>query len=102
MRRLLLISLATIPLAGCQFFNRDTTVVDVIESVESGEALEAIPNKIEDIASSEGEAEGDAKAFEEPTVEGEQAAVVTADLIKSTDEIKKEIILDLPEGLLDL
>lgn len=85
MRRLLLISLATIPLAGCQFFNRDATVVDVIESVESGEALEAIPNKIENIATSEGEAEGDAKAFEEPTVEGEKAAVVTADLIKSTD-----------------
>ncbi|MFK8185552.1 MAG: hypothetical protein AB8B99_19420 [Phormidesmis sp.] len=88
MRRLLLISLATIPLAGCQFFNRDgDTVVDVIESVESGEALEAIPNKIDNIAQESGEAEGDAKAFDDPTVEGEkeQAGVVTADLIKSTD-----------------
>lgn len=84
MRRLLLISLATIPLAGCQFFNREgTTVVDVIESVESGEALEAIPNKVENMA--KGDAEEADKAFDEPTVKGEEKGVVTADLIKSTD-----------------
>lgn len=83
MRRLLLISLATFPLAGCQFFNRDgDTVVDVIESIESGEALEAIPNKIENMSKADEEG---AKAFDEPTVEGENAGVVTADLIKSTD-----------------
>ncbi|MEM6449647.1 MAG: hypothetical protein AAF703_04955 [Cyanobacteria bacterium P01_D01_bin.105] len=86
MRRLLLISLATLPLAGCQFFNRDgNTVVDVIESVESGEALEAIPNKIENMVEGDGESEDDAKAFDDPTVEGENVGVVTADLIKSTD-----------------
>lgn len=84
MRRLLLISLATIPLAGCQFLNRDgTTVVDVIESVESGEALEAIPNKIDNLR--QGEADSETAAFEEPTVKGENAGLVTADLIKSTD-----------------
>ena len=93
MRRLLLISLATIPLAGCQFFNRDSdTVVDVIESVESGEALEAIPNKIENIAANDAETDGaaeeDSAAFDDPTIEGQEAEntdIVTADLIQSTD-----------------
>ncbi len=83
MRRLLLISLATIPLTGCQFFNSDTPVVDVIESVESGEALEAIPNSIS--ALGDKEAEADAEAFEDPTVEGKGATgTVKADLIPST------------------
>ena len=82
MRRLLLISLATIPLTGCQFFNRDTTVVDVIESVESGEALEAFPNSI---PTSGGDQEADAEAFEDPTVKGAEATgTVKADLIPST------------------
>lgn len=83
MRRLLLISLATIPLTGCQFFNRDTTVVDVIESVESGEALEAIPNSIPTLGGDD--AEADAEAFEDPTIEGsEPVGTVKADLIPST------------------
>ncbi len=84
MRRLLLISLATIPLTGCQFFNRDgNTVVDIVESVESGEALEAIPNSISQLGE---EASEDAEAFEDPTVEGSQpAGTVTVDLISSTD-----------------
>lgn len=83
MRRLLLISLATIPLTGCQFFNSDTPVVDVIESVESGEALEAIPNSIS--ALGDKDAEADAEAFEDPTVEGKEATgTVKADLIPST------------------
>ncbi len=82
MRRLLLISLATIPLTGCQFFNRDTTVVDVIESVESGEALEGIPNSIPTVG---GDKKTDAEAFEDPTVEGAEATgTVKADLIPST------------------
>lgn len=84
MRRLLLISLATIPLTGCQFFNRDgNTVVDIVESVESGEALEAIPNSI---SLGEETTSEDAEAFEDPTVEPDQpAGTVTVDLISSTD-----------------
>jgi len=86
MRRLLLISLATVPLAGCQFFNREgTSVVDVIESVETGEALEAIPNKVGALAEDVAEGEEANEAFEDPTVKGENAGVVKADLIASTD-----------------
>lgn len=104
MRRLLLISLATIPLAGCQFLNRDgNTVVDVIESVESGEALEAIPNRVENIARGGGE-EDAATEFEDPTVKGKETSVVTADLIKSTDpeERLKAAALSRPDPFANL
>jgi hypothetical protein len=92
MRRLLLISLATIPLTGCQFFNRgDTTAVDIIESVESGEALKPP-------AQFNGNNNG-GKAFEDPTVKGKGAdkdgktgkdgkggtATASSELIRSTD-----------------
>ncbi len=81
MRRLLLISLATIPLTtGCQFFNRDgNTVVDIVESVESGEAL-----KVPSVPKLEGKGD-DNEAFKDPTVAPKPKAVATADLIRSTD-----------------
>ena len=82
MRRLLLISLATIPLTGCQFFNRDgNTVVDIVESVESGEALEGI--SVPKLGG-KGDAAAD-EAFEDPTIASKPKAVVTTDLIRSTD-----------------
>ena len=82
MRRLLLISLATIPLTGCQFFNSDTPVVDVIESVESGEALEAIPDSISKLGDDKA---ADTEAFADPTLTGKEATgTVKADLIPST------------------
>ncbi|MGB3292362.1 MAG: hypothetical protein WBB01_05110 [Phormidesmis sp.] len=66
MRRLLLISLATISLTGCQFFNREDIAV---------------------IAPLSPTAEGDAAAetFAEPTVESQPTAVASTDLIRSTD-----------------
>jgi len=83
MRRLLLISLVTIPLTGCQFFNRDgNTVVDIVESVESGEALDGISVPQLD---GNGQAEPEKEAFDSPTVEKKPGAVVSADLINSTD-----------------
>ena len=83
MRRLLLIALATIPLTGCQFFNRNgKTVVDIVESVESGEALEGVGvPKLGDK-----EVAGQDKAnFEDPTIASKSGAGLSADLIRSTD-----------------
>lgn len=83
MRRLLLISLATIPLTGCQFFNRDgKTVVDIVESVESGQALEG--SGVPQLGDEEVAAKDKAK-FEDPTIASKSAAGVSADLIRSTD-----------------
>ena len=75
MRRLLLISLATLPLTGCQFFNKgpDVALIDSLDSASSGEAVSSLPNGSED-----------AEAFADPTVKSAGAAV-SADLIKSTD-----------------
>jgi hypothetical protein len=79
MRRLLLISLATIPLAttplaGCQFINRDAAV---IEPPAEGDVVAASPN-------------GEGEAFAEPTVaaapnEAAAKPSAVADLISSTD-----------------
>ena len=69
MRRLLLISLVTISLTGCQFFNREDpeVIAPIAPTVEGDTAAEA------------------AGAFAEPTVETQPTAVVTPDLIRSTD-----------------
>ncbi len=84
MRRLLLISLATIPLTGCQFFNRDgKTVVDIVESVESGEALEGVG--VPNLGDKEVAAKDDKAKFEDPTIASKPAAGASADLIRSTD-----------------
>ncbi|MEL6816860.1 MAG: hypothetical protein AAFP03_18945, partial [Cyanobacteria bacterium J06598_3] len=90
MRRLLLISLATIPLAGCQFFNggdSDTPVIDLVEAVESGEAFESgealAPPTIPTLV--DGEADEAAEAFTDPTVASQATGTVSADLISSTD-----------------
>ncbi|MGC1310185.1 MAG: hypothetical protein WA885_23395 [Phormidesmis sp.] len=73
MRRLLLVSLATIPLTGCQLFNReDTALIDPIDSA----VIE------ENIASAK--LEGD-EAFADPTVEPENKGGGATDLIRSTD-----------------
>ncbi|MGB3300628.1 MAG: hypothetical protein WBA76_20385 [Phormidesmis sp.] len=81
MRRLLLISLATIPLAGCQFFNRDgNTAVDIVESVESGEALKDVP-----VLDLDGKTAEDKANFEEPTVASKPTAAGSPDLIPSTN-----------------
>lgn len=68
MWRLLLISLATISLAGCQFFNReDAAVIDPLATVaDSGTAAGA-------------------EAFPEPLVESQPTVVASPDLIRSTD-----------------
>lgn len=79
MRRLLLISLAIIPLTGCQFFNKgaDVAVVDPLDPASVGEAVASLPN---------GAATTDAgdEAFSDPTVASAKTSV-SADLIQSTD-----------------
>jgi hypothetical protein len=81
MRRLLLILLATIPLTGCQFFNRDS-VVGVVESVESGEALDGVAApKI----GGKDKPAADSEAFKDPTVKSQPTGAVSTDLIRSTD-----------------
>ena len=77
MRRLLLISLATIPLTGCQFFNKgsDVAVIDPLESV--GEAIGSVPN-------SGAATDSESEAFSEPTVASAKPSA-SADLIQSTD-----------------
>jgi hypothetical protein len=81
MRRLLLILLATIPLTGCQFFNRDR-VVSVVESVESGEALDGVAApKI----GGKDKPAADSEAFKDPTVKSQPTGAVSTDLIRSTD-----------------
>lgn len=84
MRRLLLISLATVPLTGCQFFNRgeDVAVIDLVEAVESGEAIPDAPQFGGGDAPAEAEED---EAFSDPTVESPSPGVVSADLIRSTD-----------------
>ena len=79
MRRLLLISLATIPLTGCQFFNKgsDPAVIDPLDPATVGEAISSLPN-------GEAAADTDGEAFADPTVESPEASV-SADLIQSTD-----------------
>lgn len=90
MRRLLLISLATIPLAGCQFFNRgsETPVIDLVDAVESGEAFESgealAPPTIPTLDGDEAATE--AESFTDPTIVAAQpTGAVSADLIRSTD-----------------
>lgn len=86
MRRLLLISLATIPLAGCQFFNRgesDTPVIDLVEAVESGEAL--VTPTIPTLGGGEGDEVATDESFTDPTVASQSTGTVSADLISSTD-----------------
>ena len=83
MRRLLLISLATIPLTGCQIFNQfmdgdaDVAVIDPLDPTSIGEAIADLPNGDETAAA-------DTEAFSDPTVKSAGASV-SADLIKSTD-----------------
>lgn len=75
MRRLLLVSLATISLTGCQFFNReDAVVIDPLATDESGDDVAAAP------AGEGGE------AFTDPTLEPTGVtSVASPDLIRSTD-----------------
>ncbi len=75
MRRLLLISLATVPLTGCQFFPKgpDVAVIDPLDPTSLSEAVSSLSTGAED-----------AEAFADPTVKSAGAAV-SADLIKSTD-----------------
>jgi len=77
MRRLLLISLATIPLAGCQFFNKgaDVAIIDPLDPASLSEAGSSLPD---------GDEATDAEAFADPTVKSAGASV-SADLIQSTD-----------------
>ena len=81
MRRLLLISLATVPLTGCQFFNQfmdgnaDVAVIDPLDSAVVDDVISSLPN---------GDGAADTSAFEDPTVESAGTSV-SADLIKSTD-----------------
>ena len=76
MRRLLLISLATVPLTGCQFFNKaaEKAMVDSIDSTTVGEVLSSSPDT----------GATDAEVFADPTVKSTGTSV-SADLIKSTD-----------------
>ncbi|MEO1446370.1 MAG: hypothetical protein AAFV46_09050 [Cyanobacteria bacterium J06635_11] len=87
MRRLLLISLVTVPLTGCQFFNRgeDVAVIDLVEAVESGEAIPDAPQFGGGDSLAEAEAAEADEAFADPTVESDSPGVVSADLIRSTD-----------------
>ena len=75
MRRLLLVSLATISLTGCQFFNREEAgVIDPLATDESSDNIAAAPT-----------GEG-GEAFTDPTVEPTGVtSVVAPDLIRSTD-----------------
>ncbi|MEM9087986.1 MAG: hypothetical protein AAGC93_04505 [Cyanobacteria bacterium P01_F01_bin.53] len=86
MRRLLLIALVTVPLTGCQFFNRgeDVAVIDLVEAVESGDAIPDAPQFGGGDSPAEAEPEAD-EAFADPTVESDSPGVVSADLIRSTD-----------------
>ncbi len=87
MRRLLLILLATMPLTGCRFFNPEgKTVLDVVESVESGEALDG-PPAIPKMGDKD-PAKAGSEAFKDPTVPAAKSqtnASASADLIRSTD-----------------
>ncbi len=86
MRLLLLISLATLPLAGCRFFGGDKPVADLIETIEQDDSLGAAPT-IPTVPDG-GAANPDSaspKAFEEPTVVAAQPTAASADLIQSTD-----------------
>lgn len=80
MRRLLLILLATIPLTGCQFFNRDQNAALIepidpaVADVENGGGVAAAPDGT-----------GTAEVFAEPTLESQPKANATANLIRSTD-----------------
>lgn len=68
MWRLLLISLATISLAGCQFFNReDAAVIDPLATIADSDTAAG------------------AEAFPEPIVESQPTVVASPDLIRSTD-----------------
>ncbi|NJM98122.1 MAG: hypothetical protein HC800_14070, partial [Phormidesmis sp. RL_2_1] len=88
MRRLLLISLVTIPLAGCQFFggSGDESVVDVIEAIEEDDGLASAPTipAVPDVAGG-ATATPDGEAFAEPVVESKGTIVASTDLIRSTD-----------------
>ena len=84
MRRLLLISLATIPLTGCQFFNRDgadIAVIDPLDPASISDAIPALPN---------GDGASESGVFEDPTVESAGASV-SADLIQSTDAAERTL-----------
>lgn len=87
MRLLLLISLATIPLAGCQFFGGgDKPVADLIETIEQDDSLGAAPTIPAVPNGGAANPDGDSsKAFEEPTVVAAQPTAATADLIQATD-----------------
>lgn len=74
MRRLLLVSLVTLSLTGCQFFNReDAVVIDPLATDETGGNIAAAPT-----------GEG-AENFTDPTVEPVGVTVAAPDLIRSTD-----------------
>ncbi len=87
MRLLLLISLATIPLAGCQFFGGgDQPVADLIETVEQDDGLGAAPTIPAVTNGGEASSPGEgSQAFEEPTVVAAQPTAASADLIQATD-----------------
>lgn len=74
MRRLLLVSLATLSLTGCQFFNReDAVVIDPLATDENGDSIAAAPTG------------GGSEDFTDPTVEPVGVTVAAPDLIRSTD-----------------
>lgn len=87
MRLLLLVSLATIPLAGCQFFGGgDKPVADLIETIEQDDSLGAAPTIPAGPNGGAANPDGDdSKAFEEPTVVAAQPTAAAADLIQATD-----------------
>lgn len=86
MRLLLLISLATLPLAGCRFFGGDKPVADLIETIEQDDSLGAAPTipTVPDGGAANPEG-ASPKAFEEPTVVAARPTAASADLIQSTD-----------------
>ncbi len=74
MRRLLLVSLVTLSLTGCQLFNReDAVVIDPLATDENGDSIVAAPT-----------GEG-AEDFTDPTVAPVGVTVAAPDLIRSTD-----------------
>lgn len=82
MRRLLLVLIATAPLAGCQYLSagEDIEIIDPIATtIEAQERAAELGENIADAV----DGEPDEAAFEEPTVAA--PLVVTADLIQSTD-----------------
>lgn len=78
MRRLLLVTLATIPLTGCQFFKRNPDAAVINPLTNQGDNIAAAPNGTA-LTGTQSE------AFENPVVKAQTNTAVAPDLIRSTD-----------------